>query len=172
MADRMADRGHETILVLVHPGSACGSADANLGRLEAGAARNGLIWELDHWEGGLLVIDGDFSDELPGRPLLACAIEQCLRRASDCGAFSRRVVGNDPDQVARARECVQELVRGGRTAAGLSFIVTGAWYDPSDGSGCVGSVVQELKRLGCSATVSEHAVCVEEETDEEFEQET
>ena len=68
------------ILVLVHPGSACGSADMNLGKFEARAARAELAYELDYWHGTLLVIDGELSDELPWYPQLDRAITECLAR--------------------------------------------------------------------------------------------
>lgn len=149
------------ILVLVHPGSACGSADMNLGKFEARAARAELAYELDHWHGTLLVIDGELSDELPWYPQLDRAITECLARGAHLPVPSRRVLGDDPAQVESAREFAAQI--GPAAAAG--FRVTGAWYHPEDGGGCVGSVVDELRRLGYPAEVSDNAVALAWEAD-------
>lgn len=68
------------VLVLVHPGSACGSANFNIGKFEARAARDALCSELDNWRGDVLVIDGELSDELEFYPSFDLAIRDCLQR--------------------------------------------------------------------------------------------
>lgn len=148
------------LLVLVHPGSACGSADFNLGKTAARFARDGLCRELADWRGALLVIDGDLSDELPTRPALQTAINDALSRAqaSLCGGV--RVMGSDPDQVHRIREIAGSWGHGARDRI---ITVSGAWYHPEDGSGCVGSVIQALQELGFQAQVSAQAVCLPSE---------
>ncbi len=42
----------ERVLVVVHPGSACGSANFNIGQFEARSAREELADELTRWDGG------------------------------------------------------------------------------------------------------------------------
>jgi hypothetical protein len=64
----------QKLLVIVHPGSACGSADFNLGKFEARAARDTLRGAIEDWEGGVIVIDGELSDELEHVPSLARAM--------------------------------------------------------------------------------------------------
>lgn len=152
------------LLVLVHPGSACGSANFNIGKLDAGAAREALISTLQSWQGGILVIDGELSDELPFYPSLDRAIKNALSSAVEHGQISRRVEGDDPDQMDRIREFVQEMPELQRSA---HFEVTGAWYHPEDGGGCVGSVLKELERMGCRATLSDSAVTMDFEVDDE-----
>jgi hypothetical protein len=154
------------ILVLVHPGSACGSADFNIGHIEARAARDGLCFELDAWAGGILVIDGGFSDELPEYPTLNAAIEGALERSLKAGLVSQRVMGDDPEQSDRAREFIGLL---GADAQAYTFCITGTWYMPDDGGGCVGSVLEVFQAAGLTAEVSDHAVVLpdEEEQDEE-----
>lgn len=145
------------ILVNVHPGSACGSANSNIGRSDARSARQSLVEVLDGWTGGLLVIDGEFSDELPDYPAFEQAIDRALERALGQGLISRRVLGDDPDQRDRICEFVADLPQGAKP----SFTVTGAWYHPEDGGGCVGSVIQELQRLGQQVQLCSSAVCIE-----------
>jgi hypothetical protein len=156
----------QKILVVVHPGSVCGSADFNLG-VDAGAkARQALIREIQGATGaGVIVIDGDLSDELALEKYakLDSAIIRGLERASNQGLISTRVLGHDPDQVDRIREAVEGLSPADRAR---EFVVTGAWYYESDagdadapwGEGCVGSVAAELERLGCKVQVSPHAL--------------
>lgn len=145
----------QDILILVHPGSACGSANFNNGYKSAEASRRELIDALNQWDGGVLVIDGDLSDELPDYPMFNRAIESALARAQEHGHISRRVMGNDPDQVDRSREFVASLPDQGKS---MRFEVTGAWYHPEDGMGCVGSVINELKKMNCQVYLGDSAV--------------
>lgn len=156
----------QKIVVVVHPGSLCGSADFNLGVDAAAKARQALIREIQGATGaGVIVIDGDLSDELNQEQYadFGGAISRGLDRAQNQGLMSLRVWGDDPDQVDRIREAVESMAPADRAR---EFLVTGAWYyepdpggpDASCGEGCVGSVVAELRRLGCTAQVSEHAL--------------
>lgn len=149
------------ILVLVHPGSACGSANFNLGRTEGREAREGLITAIEAWQGGFLVIDSEFSDELEEYPGFDRAIKLALQAAKNRNQISQRVVGDDPDQVQRITEFVATMSDQDKDQT--SFTVTGAWFDPSDGEGCVGSVHKRLLALGCKAQVDESAVNVDSE---------
>lgn len=144
----------EAILVLVHPGSACGSADFNLGTAVAQASREALIKELAQWSGGIVVIDGCSSDEIALHPSFDRAINASLARARSSGLTANRVAGDDPEQVDRIREFAER----GDDSRARSFTVSGAWYHSADGSGCVGSVVAELQRLDCDVTVSPTAL--------------
>lgn len=146
----------ESILVIVHPGSACGSANFNIGLTNARSARDDLTCELNEWTGAVVVIDGDFSDELSGYPRYDQAIKNSLSRAKDAGLMSLRLQGDDPDQIKRIEEVMQTM--GGETCSRSLFTVTGAWYDNEDGGGCVGSVVDKIRSLGARSCVSSSAV--------------
>jgi hypothetical protein len=99
----------EKILVIVHPGSACGSADFNYGsRSAADAERNGLIHEWNNWQGGAIVIDGELSDELPDYPELNAALTGVVDRAKAAGRTSIREYGQDPAQMQVIRKVVKE----------------------------------------------------------------
>lgn len=56
--------GNTEILVIVHPGSACGSAEMNLGKDNAQVQRLDMQQLIEGWEGGVVIIDGTLSDEL------------------------------------------------------------------------------------------------------------
>lgn len=144
------------ILVVVHPGSACGSADFNLGPGLARKVRDALVHELEGWMGGVLVIDGELSDELAENPKLDLALKGALHRAAQSDQVSLRLFGDDPDQVKRITEYVMRMPSPARRNTG--FHVTGAWYHSEDGGGCVGSVWQRLRTMGMSAQVSPNAV--------------
>ena len=62
------------LLVLVHPGSTCGSADFHHGRQMATEERHHLADFIRRWEGHLVVLDNDLSDEISSYPLLQSAI--------------------------------------------------------------------------------------------------
>lgn len=153
------------ILVVVHPGAACGSADFNLGGFDARCARDALRHEFEAWQGGVLVIDGALSDELPGRPMFNDSLLNALERAKRRGLTSERVVGcgeDDNAQVARIREFVERNVAALKDAL---FVVTGAWYDDEDGH-CIGSVRDELLRLGMRVKVSDCAMRIDPDADD------
>lgn len=153
------------VLILVHPGSACGSADFNLGDTLARAERSRLVGEMSDWPGGVVVIDGDTSSELDCMPMFSGAIDSLLSRAKKSGRLARRVVGLDPEQDDRVRELISEL---GEPALKLQFTVSGAWYHSSDGSGCVGGVHAVLSELGCKSRISEFALDLDCEREDDL----
>lgn len=144
------------LLVLVHPGSTCGSADFHHGRSYATAERAALAALLDGWTGGLLVVDSDLSDEIASYPLLAAAIDAALDRAETTGHSSRLLAGDAQDDydgtdwVPQVREHV--LSTGVRNA-----VITGAWYHEDDDHGCVNAVYDVLHEAGLSVEVHDSA---------------
>src|SRR5690606_34274136 len=142
------------ILIVVHPGSACGSADMNLGYDEADEARAGLMQELWDWQGPMAVIDGDLSDELTGmRPAhcdLGQALSDALASAKADGHLAQRIRGDD-NEAFNQEDAIASLVEEhGWDPRCQRFTVTGAWFHPQDGSGCVGSVRDVLANRGFS----------------------
>ena len=112
------------LLILVHPGSLCGSADMNLCD-EADAAREAVIDELNGWSGSILVLDGWLSDELGLYPLLKKAI---------------------PDAISRSPMLAERLEADVPLDTPISL--TGAWYEPDFDSGCVLHTQQGLLEAG------------------------
>lgn len=151
-------------LVLVHPGSACGSANDNIGKWAANGARDGLVMELDNWRGSVIVLETDLSDEIVNYPLLDQAINNALQRAKADGLVSLRLMGEDPQQKDFIRDFVNTLTPEQKKTA--TFEVTGAWFYREDGGGCVGGVYDALIAMGCQANVSEYALCEDELVDE------
>jgi hypothetical protein len=139
------------ILVLVHPGSSCGSAAFHLGEEEARAARDRLCSEVRGWRGGLVVIDGFLSDELDTAPVFKSAIEAALARAAEAGYVSLRIESDDPGDADTLRQITA------RVPVGAIFTATGAWLEP-ECSGCVGAAIEGLQALGFSADASDDAV--------------
>lgn len=124
------------IMVLVHPGSACGSADFNLGDASA-AARNALAREIMAWEHDLFVIDGELSDELIHYPAMGIALESAADR--DDRRIVRQIacdltVEDWPNVVAQ--RFATDWPGGPHHVH-----VTGAWVH-GDGSGCVNTVAE------------------------------
>lgn len=145
----------QTILVVVHPGSACGSADFNHPG-DATMERNFLAKDIAAWPGGIIVIDGALSDELGERRYhaLAAAIDTTLNRARAAGLVAIRKNGDDPRQVRVMQRLVRQL---GLTPQTTRFDLTGAWVH-ADGDGCVGSVVDMLRSLGFTADIRDSAL--------------
>ena len=156
----------QSVLVVVHPGSALGSATSNLGGFEARAARDALAWELNHWEGPALIIHGELSDELPLYPAMEQALDDLLWRNRQAGFVTEAVRGCD-NEAHNQEDAIEQWVREQAWDPATSFVVTGAWYHPEDGSGCVGSVIDKLKSLGYTATVGESPVEMLFEEEEE-----
>jgi hypothetical protein len=146
------------LLIVVHPGSACGSADFNVGRHAAELARNELAAELDAWNGDVLVIDGELSDELDAQPwkTLGRSVRNLVERATENGFSARRVDADPTDDPDQAEIAVRMLPALGITDDD-AIVVTGCWtYD--DGGGCVDSVIDALRKNGKRAELGAGAV--------------
>lgn len=139
------------IMIVVHPGSACGSADFNLG-LEAPSLRDQLAQEISNWPHDILIVDGELSDELQYYATMGIAIAN----AQDGGKKCVRVKACDmtmeqwPDHVA---DCFEREWPGGP----YKLYLTGAWYH-DDGTGCVNAVAEKLSSH--DITISDKVLCL------------
>jgi hypothetical protein len=147
------------LLVVVHPGSACGSASDWLGWDRADTARERLAQDIREWNGSVLVIDNLLSDELWKYPALDTAINRALERATANGEVAVRLHGDDgpgegePDQVDVAREFIEQQRLN---PAEWEIELTGAWMGKD--SGCVRGVWEALRQDGLRADVRDSAV--------------
>lgn len=153
-----------TLLIVVHPGSCCGSADFNCGDEAAEAARNILAEDLDGWTGALAVIDGELSSDLRQRRYrgLGSAMERALERAAGAGVPTIRIQGDHEDEFNQVSAALSLSDSLGLASGAWKVEVTGAWYDPTGDEGCVNSVVEALASVGVSATVRSSAVILDE----------
>ena len=156
----------DPVMILVHPGSMYGSASALLGPEAAQRGREDVLYEIETWQGGLIVIDGALSDEISRAD--QDLIEESLDRAAARGAIALRIWGDDgglppypgwsgrgemvpvhPDQMEAAKYLAPHLEGSPRLE------VIGCWASPQfEGGGCVNSVAQELRAaIGSSARV-------------------
>lgn len=148
------------LLIIVHPGSACGSADENLGRDNAAHQRLEMQLLIENWQGGVLVIDGALSDELEPDGWrrawsdLGAAITGALARAADQGLPSGRIYGDDAEDFNQA-EAARQLVKDyALTPENAAITLTGAWIH-DDGGGCVNHVRETLEALGFTLRVED-----------------
>lgn len=158
------------VIILVHPGSACGSADFSLGRDLAGDGRAEIMADLAACEGGLVVIDGSLSVELAeGRyASFGKAIEDALARTKAAGAPSRRIFGCD-DVPPHQDEAVRAIVTSGLLDRDRHRLrMTGAWYDPSGESGCVNGVMEAFEEAGFEVEALDSAVTHPEDCEADF----
>lgn len=154
-ADKIANAAMD-VLVLVHPGSLCGSARSEIGKYEADAVREEILYEVAHHSGAFIVIDGMFSDELSDAENKV--IIDALQRAGDAGHVALRLWGCDAGETPypawqsfglRGRNVTFEgQEEAARFISGLldgaSVTVTGAWATPDHSSGCASSVYTVL----------------------------
>lgn len=147
-------------LVVVHPGSCCGSADFNLGRYEASGEREYLATFLERWDGPVIVIDGGLSDELPDYPTLNAALLSALARAKDAGQASMRVYGCDEEERRHQAAATRRLIKRGVLRADVPVRLTGAWVggDSADDTGCVNSVAKVLREAGIPWRIDDSAI--------------
>lgn len=145
-----------TTLILVHPGSLCGSARSMLGKFEADAARDEILHEVSHHEGPLIIIDGSFSDELSRAENEL--IESSLARNEALGHLALRIWGCDAGEPPYTgwkstglmdRHAVfdgqEEAARAIAEILDCDMIlITGAWATENGSSGCVCSVRDAL----------------------------
>jgi hypothetical protein len=156
------------LLIVVHPGSACGSADFNIGQTLAQAAREALTRELEGWKGHILVVDGELSEELPDYRFYNRALESAIDDADDNGFKARRIYAcamNTPNWPARVSKAVSKLPKSTRIG------ITGAWFHHMDNDGCVNHVHAVISQLGFARVdVLDSAVSIDDgDEDEEYE---
>jgi len=144
------------LLIIVHPGSACGSADFNLGADLGQAARAALADEISGWTGPVLVIDGALSDELELDPL-GDVIEAALSRAAAARTVSSRIFACD-DETEDWPAVVAKHLQDDRYPDDLHAVVTGAWYFEDGSSGCVNAVCEVMRARGSTAEVAPSAL--------------
>lgn len=141
------------MLVVVHPGSACGSADFNLGKYDGPVARDFLARDITGWNGSILVVDSELSDELPQNEHLNAAIASALARAKAGNQIAGRVHG-DPMAQPRWVQQVTNFVKNLNPAEWLMEL-TGAW---ADHDGCVAHVYNTLVRRGFRCDIRDSAL--------------
>lgn len=135
------------LLVLVHPGSCCGSANDLIGRDLAQAARQDIARDLKNWEGDLLVLDGFLSDELPHYPMFAAAIDEAVARNRAAGHWAVREHGCDAEE-PYTHQTVARLLAESKMVPDTMVKLTGASYDPADECGCINGVYDQLEAAG------------------------
>lgn len=166
-----------TALVLVHPGSLCGSARMMIGKMEADSARQDILQEVSDHLGPLIVIDGFLSDELSTEE--EDLIREALDKNAASGHLSLRLWGCDagerpyPTWMPYGGSMEGTIFEGQEEAASAiaprladhSILVTGAWATEDLSSGCASSVLVALRdALGGAAEV-EHSYNVVYEPD-------
>ncbi|MDD2765741.1 MAG: hypothetical protein PHE83_17400 [Opitutaceae bacterium] len=133
------------LLIVVHPGSLCGSADMHL-RGWAESTRDMIAHEISKWIGDVAVIVG-FLDEELDRPQYA-GLEEALRRAT------YRTFGEPLSE--SLRHAAGRIAEHFGLGKGDQVTVTGAWND-RDGTGCVTSVARALRRKAFDVRISPNA---------------
>lgn len=152
------------ILILVHPGSMYGSARAALGYSEARAGREDVLYEVHAHQGGIVVIDGMLSDEIPGKDNLI--ITEAIARAAGHGLPALRLWGCDAGEAPfegwvgigagpLTFTSQQEAAAAIADQLGAQpILVTGAWASHEKSEGCVNSVADTLREaLGPDASI-------------------
>ncbi|MDF8362043.1 hypothetical protein [Achromobacter anxifer] len=106
--------------------------------------RDAVTTTLQNWNGGLLVLHGDLCDELCWYPQLRKAIDNALTRSRAAGGLCEAVEAPDPDHP----EIALKLLRAWGATTGAPLRLTGAWFDPTDASGCINSTCEALRLAG------------------------
>lgn len=152
------------LLVLVHPGSGCGSANFNIGQTEALQIRRILEDMLSHWEGGLLIVDGALSEELTYYPL-GRSIDQALDTAQTHGALAERIYACDSETENWTAQAASAL---DGFPSDQTIVLAGAWYtpepslnddDPNVSRGCVNALYARLAKMGFTRIAIEEKAC-------------
>lgn len=131
------------LLIVVHPGSMCGSANENIGRMAARHFRDSVSSDLRTWKGDLLVLDGDLSEELPNYPMFAESIDSAVRMAAG-GELRLRLPADDPEHVEIGVDFVLPRYRFDN-----AIHITGAWHHfPEPHYGCVTALASALHGAG------------------------
>lgn len=143
----------DPLLVVVHPGAGCGSANHSLGHAHAIETRRALENLLAQWHGRVVIIDGTSSDELENYPL-GGAITRALDTARDHHAIAERIFACDDETAHWPERVTGHLADLPRSQ---TIVLAGAWYtpnpsindnDPMVSRGCVNALYAELAKSG------------------------
>ena len=142
----------DEILILVHPGSACGSAGYNIGKRAAENFRDLIIDDLNCASGHVIVLGGVLDNEIAEYDEFHEAITDAVEYAQREGLVGTYIEACDPDQVQIVERLMERL---GDLGKQVKFELTGAWVEYTDeGYGqCVGSVYDAIKKSQASAHV-------------------
>ncbi len=147
------------LLVLVHPGSCCGSANFNLGRTEGMNARVNLEEELMEWSGDLLIVHSDLSDEIS----LYRDFDRAIQNAKSKANVVKEIVDWDESSSgmgAATRSWLSKKScpwKPGSTDVSL----TGAWHHVDEEGGCVNSFRDLFQDMGFDAQILDSAVVLQ-----------
>lgn len=141
---------NKNVMVLVHPGSACGSADFNLGD-EAAPLRDALASEIMKWKGDVFILDGELSDELDHYATLGLAVQACKDTSDQHVVREMACALTMENWVDVAMKRFEAEWPGGPHR----ILLTGAWTEP-DKSGCVDAMAEALG--GHDITISQNAL--------------
>ena len=143
----------DPLLIVVHPGSGCGSANYSLGRAHAIEVRRALENLLAQWHGGVVIVDGTSSDELEHYPL-GGAITRSLDTARDHHAIAMRIFACDDETAHWPEHVTDHLFDLPRSQ---TIVLAGAWYTPGPSikdndrmvsRGCVNALYAQLAKAG------------------------
>ncbi len=138
----------QSVMVVVHPGSACGSANFNLGKSVANSERDFLAQDIANWREGILIINGTYSDELPQYPNLNMALNNAFTNAERAGKLAMRIFACD-DATDGWEKYVGSVLS--HIPRDTRIEITGIWYFDDDSAGCVNAVYDEAMALGFKA---------------------
>lgn len=158
----MFGRNGKKLLVVVHPGSACGSADFNMGHVDAAIARDALSKDIEKWHDDMIIVDGSLSDELDLYARLGLAIVNAGDRISHLGGRFKRIVACDMTAEQWPNLAVGEILKTWDLGSDDEIVITGAWVEPND-EGCVMAVHKLLSvKTNAAIRISDHALRLEE----------
>lgn len=158
----------KSTLLLVHPGSLCGSANMNLGHVAAGRTRAAICADIDGWHGNFAVLHGMLSDEIERFHTLHRSIQDAAGMARKGGFKTVERFGCDCEEPGiedGLEDILKELAADPDTDR---FVLTGAWFDPARKTGCVTAVEKLLLEKSFQCLVLDSAAILEDEdTNEE-----
>lgn len=156
--------GRPPLLIIVHPGSCCGSVDHNLGKYAGRAYREGVVNDIEGWNGAILIVDSEASEECENSWYgnIGRAMTNAIHRAETQGFPAARVFGDDdltPNWVGKVTQAVRDM---GFNAADR-IVITGAWVGTEEGfgedSGCVTAVFNALQQSQyMKVSISDNAI--------------
>ncbi len=147
----------KNILLIISPGSACGSTYHKLGYTKSGQAHEKIAKTIRNWKDDIIIIDCHVSEELSHYPLLELAIQKQQERSEHKEILFDRYECHKVKEGQWVKDIAKHII--GKRIYNQNIYVTGAWHKTEEHA--VSSLIETLRTNDVNVTLKDCAINLE-----------